>query len=1192
VKTLTREVLDELIDFAPTEAIKGLGFAEVQAEGTLALHNMLARNQCAYLADEVGMGKTYVALGVMALMRYFNPMARVVVLAPRENIQHKWVKELRNFVRNNWRQVGNRVKAIDGNPVWEPVCCNSLHHFANEILLQADRDFFLRTTSFSIVSNKEEARRRARLNLRRIVRWLPPSALSTRTPEAFRDAYGCAINAVVPDIDLLIVDEAHNLKHGYGPSVSTRNRVLAHVFGRPSESSSEFEWYRPKVNNVLLLSATPFEDDYSSLYRQFDIFGFGSVRLKDANGRNALLLRDLTARDKSDDEKREIVNRVLVRRVSGLQIEDRLYTKNMYRREWRKGGYTTHDEILAVTDPRQRLVVALMQKKVSEVLQDERFNNQFQIGMLSSFESFLETIGRRKPKEKLLTEDSDEGESVFDGAQDATDREKRGIDTDSITQVAKSHRKEFGTPLPHPKLDETTTALADAFRSGEKALVFVRRVATVKELTDKLDLVFDGWMRGYMEEKLPEQGAEIERLFARYQSERTVLPADLRAIQPVDENELTAEESLDSRDALLDEGDGSTETFYSWFFRGKGVDRYLSGAAFLKNRLGKASGIYALLFEDDYVSWLLGRPADVVAALADACGLDEEELRAQLRRRAYQYFKRRSRRKVSYPPLYVFESYQVAALNLLAEHSSELGENARVVADQRYPAITVDTKAGEPPDGFPEIKNGLGICTLFTELAGRPALRERLWPDEASGSFVERFRRREQRRELFCALSRLGRSFIDLYLLAIRRIGTLRSTKAGAETQSEVSVAALVNDFLELLEEQSQSAEFGAFDELASVADAFDQIIAVNFEQLPGAPLPELSTRFGKALQKQMPVGRMAGGVNKRLVAQFRMPGFPFVMVTTDVLQEGEDLHTFCRRIVHYGITWTPSAIEQRIGRIDRIGSLVQRRLDGRKSRPPEDEFIQVYYPHLADTVEVLQVRRVLRRVRRFLQLAHKTAPVEVAGGSRIDTGREMVEHMHEIAPITGPLESAFPVEDEWLRGDVRAGDVEHPTVKPELEYLTRLWAEVVDRGMVESLVSTEPHMRVGRVRMAHTNGHDADEHGVGHGVEEFQQFTVELRSKALGEATLLRCKSYVGELDLAGHAAMVDLLYDAQIEVGNPKICVSRKDRAEEDMISIEHDIVFDHRWIDLPEFESVIRRTVNAAAALQRELQEGQEW
>ena len=45
-------------------------------------------------------------------------------------------------------------------------------------------------------------------------------------------------------------------------------------------------------------------------------------------------------------------------------------------------------------DDRQRLIVALVQKKVAEVLQDERFGASFQMGMLASFESFSHILQR------------------------------------------------------------------------------------------------------------------------------------------------------------------------------------------------------------------------------------------------------------------------------------------------------------------------------------------------------------------------------------------------------------------------------------------------------------------------------------------------------------------------------------------------------------------------------------------------------------------------------------------------------------------------------------------------------------------------------------------------------------------------------------------------------------------------------
>ena len=83
-----------LIDFSGgDESLKRLG--DVQLEGAVALQNMLADRKIgfAYLADEVGMGKTYIALGVVAMLRYFNPMLRVLYICPSRNVQEKWDRE-------------------------------------------------------------------------------------------------------------------------------------------------------------------------------------------------------------------------------------------------------------------------------------------------------------------------------------------------------------------------------------------------------------------------------------------------------------------------------------------------------------------------------------------------------------------------------------------------------------------------------------------------------------------------------------------------------------------------------------------------------------------------------------------------------------------------------------------------------------------------------------------------------------------------------------------------------------------------------------------------------------------------------------------------------------------------------------------------------------------------------------------
>ena len=1180
MRTITPEFLDELIDFVPSGADRDKAFGRQQREGTVAAFNMLARNGCAYLADEVGMGKTYVALGVMSLLRYFDPHARIVVIAPRENIQRKWVKELHNFVGRNWLVVGNRVKSLQGRPVWEPVVCNSLVEFAREALVNQDRDFFLRMTSFSIRLSDPEDRRKTRRALLDNVPWLERRHVPNRNPGGFRDAFAVALNGAVPEADLVIVDEAHNLKHGFRADGSTRNRVMGLAFGHPGGDTFGQPWFTKKAKRVLLLSATPFEDDYAAIQRQLAVFGFGDAVLEGGSGEAGISITALADPEIAEDEKRRVAQRLLIRRVSGLNIAGRLHTKNMYRREWRRGGLEHHDEPIEIDDPRQRLVVALMQKKVAEVLQTERFNNHFQIGMLSSFESFLQSVETARRR--------NEDEPAFDGEEQRrglNDRERNGIDTEALGEVVRSYREVFGSTLPHPKLDTTAAALSGAFETGEKTLVFVRRVATVDELAAKLDESFDAWIRARMEASLPELHEEIAALFERYASERLRRPDEIEAAREDDADLSTEQERIDRRDDLEEDDEGGAESFFAWFFRGNGPSGELSGAAFQKNRLSSTSSAYATLFEDDYVASLLDVEAGgVIESLARVTGDSPERCADRLRHLAFGFFQERSRQREGYPRLYVFEGYQAAGLALLRKCGGAIGKQAEIVLEERFPDIRPIALA--PPAGFPVHDVGLGLTTVFTELRRRPALREHLWPEdvlEDREDFQMAFRRREQRRELLSAMARLGAAYIDLYLLAIGRIGSFK-LRQRRETESAAELAV---DFVALLERQKGEPGFHACQELSQAAEAFDYIVAVNFPEVPTFPLPELARLYGVTLQKQVPVGRMSGGVNQRLVRQFRMPGFPLVLVTTDVLQEGEDLHTFCRRIAHYGIAWTPSAIEQRTGRVDRIGGLVQRRLDGSPELPPAEDLIQVYYPHLRDTVELLQVRRVLRRLNRFLRLIHRGESAAGTDGRAIDAARAMLDELEDMPPIQGELESAFPIEPRsgWLEGALGADAVTVPDWERQYRHLEVLWRGLCEHHPIK-LVSGSRHLRCGELRvgpaeLAGTEARDTAAHG------RMQPFTIGLRSQVAGDEILIECESTVGLVDLQADA-VVDALMNALDGGGAVKLCVDPRVGKHQDRIYVRRDILFDPDATRLADVRAMFGSTLFPAARLHAALED----
>jgi hypothetical protein len=132
------------------------------------------------------------------------------------------------------------------------------------------------------------------------------------------------------------------------------------------------------------------------------------------------------------------------------------------------------------------------------------------------------------------------------------------------------------------------------------------------------------------------------------------------------------------------------------------------------------------------------------------------------------------------------------------------------------------------------------------------------------------------------------------------------------------------------------------------------------------APLNELARRESfEYLHAMEPVMGITGGSGdrKRLVQQFNMPGLPYVVVGTDTLREGVNLHLFCDRVMHFGVAWTSGDLEQRVGRVDRYFSSIERKLKKntgqQEGKQPE---LTILYPYLRDTLEKRQIDVVLER--------------------------------------------------------------------------------------------------------------------------------------------------------------------------------------------------------------------------------------
>lgn len=134
-----------------------------------------------------------------------------------------------------------------------------------------------------------------------------------------------------------------------------------------------------------------------------------------------------------------------------------------------------------------------------------------------------------------------------------------------------------------------------------------------------------------------------------------------------------------------------------------------------------------------------------------------------------------------------------------------------------------------------------------------------------------------------------------------------------------------------------------------------------------------------------MPNIRLANGLVKqetrqRLMLAFNTPFFPEVLVASSVLAEGVDLHLSCRHVIHHDLSWNPSTLEQRTGRVDRIGAIAE--IVGKP--------IEVFLPYVGGTQDEKQFRVVMDRERWF----------QVLMGADYRTDESFTEEAAERVPL------------------------------------------------------------------------------------------------------------------------------------------------------------------------------------------------
>ncbi len=954
MKRINQLTAERLIDFsAGKQELKPL--ATQQLEGTVALHNRLSDNRVAYLADEVGMGKTYIALGVAALMRRFNPSLRVLYLLPKNNVRDKWVKDYKSFIEYNYQPRDLSVKGLGNQPVPPYQACSGLPELIQAVATSSTRDYFICTSAFSFALGNTVADLRGALN--QFVRLLPQyedvamtlrselyaglsgAAFSTLKAKV-KAAWATALNNILPRFDLVVVDEAHNLKKGR--DTSDRNQLLAMLLGSDSEDTN-------RVGRLLLLSATPLDRQLNHLRNQLDLFGMScQAALPSGN-------------EYSTEEAQVALARLIVRRLNAIDLDGKRHTRNMYRHEHRTG-----ESAEVVMTIEQQLFAALMQKKVSEYLQ-ENCAGRFELGMLASFESYLPG-----EKNKPIEFDGGDDQANEGGKRDAPDRHV-------VESLIDDFNQEFKTTPPHPKMDwvvEKTHELS--FNRGKKQLIFVRRVRSVSELKFKSERKYDEWLGTYVRED-----SAVAEWFNKYRSQ-------VRERHQV----LTDDVGEDG------EAKASSENFFTWFYRGKnseleqGADQLQQLPFNFRNTLAQNS----YMFEPNW---------SAIEGMPDASNLQINW---------WQWIQGNGKPKPT--PQLRYRLAQYAYLNTVLTLGSK---QAKVVAGRILSIAFYGFKAEVDLVDLSGLQADLKRQTLWDVMRSLPELAS-LTPNWSSNTFQELvvaeelkaerlIRRILTHTELLAVICRLDHPFIDLYSLR-----NARKVDDVGDADSN-----LIARFVDLLGMQSRTgAGFNSFQILYDVANNLDLLIKLNFADAYHTSADKLTRYLTTQLNPLSPISGATGENSSNrspLARKFRMPGYPCVLISTDVFQEGEDLHTFCDSIHHYGISASPIALEQKVGRVDRIASMAHRGMLNAGTEY-QKHFIQVSYPHIRQSLEFFQVRQAAANLNAFQLSLHKLGNDSASIQQHIDQ-KQQLANLNGIEPqITEPLESLFRITPDDLAGE------------------------------------------------------------------------------------------------------------------------------------------------------------------------------
>ncbi len=430
----------------------GRDMRNLQVLGAAKVYNLLQQQGIALLADEVGMGKTIQALTVCVALWNHKPDARILILAPRDEIAQNWIKEYQTFIRHHYRHSDNLVKSITGQePLKKMVYCQNMYRLVHQIQQGWGQLYLSKISSFSsLMSRKDILSRLEELDIRQTsrVRDLQQTrdlALNQAVASLLKKEIQRYASDDQPYFDLLIIDEAHYLRNKEGASL--RVNAATEFFGDPLDPRQT-----PLAKKVMLLTATPNHSSSQDIGKVISYFT------------NRFEGKTYT----------QILEKICVRRLR--RLSKRGYNKYNYRNEeCRESSFQSN--------PLGEMFFGLYQHElVKEMRRLQSAPGKGQGRQMMKYLEGVEFIPFEPPKEEMLA-------TTEEGQLNSTDF-MSGSDAKILEELSRKYYSIFASTPQHPKYNRLVEELTVS-HPDEKAVVFVRRIPSVFEISKRVIQSYD-----------------------------------------------------------------------------------------------------------------------------------------------------------------------------------------------------------------------------------------------------------------------------------------------------------------------------------------------------------------------------------------------------------------------------------------------------------------------------------------------------------------------------------------------------------------------------------------------------------------------------------------------------------------------------------------------------------------------------